>query len=197
MIPPPTARERFAWAMYDFANSGYTTVVLTAVFNAYFVGVVAGGLGTGDATALWTTIVAVGNAIVLLSAPVVGAIADHRASKKPFLVVATVVCVATTALLGAAVDAGLGREEAHELVRRHAVEAALAARTEPEPVGMLERLAADPRFPLDRAGLDRVVADPGRFLGLAESQVDAVWADVEALAVRHPAATDYTPEPIL
>ena len=36
-------REVFAWAMYDFANSGYTTVVLTAVFNAYFVGAVAGG----------------------------------------------------------------------------------------------------------------------------------------------------------
>jgi UMF1 family MFS transporter len=27
-------RERFAWAMYDFANSGYTTVVLTTIFNA-------------------------------------------------------------------------------------------------------------------------------------------------------------------
>ena len=35
-------REVFGWAMYDFANSGYTTVVLTAVFGAYFVGVVAG-----------------------------------------------------------------------------------------------------------------------------------------------------------
>ena len=37
-VPP---REAFAWALYDFANSGYTTVVLTAVFNAYFVGVIA------------------------------------------------------------------------------------------------------------------------------------------------------------
>ena len=36
-------REVFGWAMYDFANSGYTTVVLTAVFNAYFVAAVAGG----------------------------------------------------------------------------------------------------------------------------------------------------------
>ena len=31
--------------MYDFANSGYTTVVLTAIFNAWFVGAVAGGAG--------------------------------------------------------------------------------------------------------------------------------------------------------
>jgi UMF1 family MFS transporter len=37
-----TPREVWAWAMYDFANSGYTTVVITAIFNAYFVSVVAG-----------------------------------------------------------------------------------------------------------------------------------------------------------
>ena len=36
-------REVWAWAMYDFANSGYTTVVITAVFNAYFVAVIAAG----------------------------------------------------------------------------------------------------------------------------------------------------------
>jgi len=36
-------REAFGWAMYDFANFGYTTVVLTAVFNAHFVAAVAGG----------------------------------------------------------------------------------------------------------------------------------------------------------
>ena len=36
-----TFREAWAWAMYDFANSGYTTIVITAIFNAYFVAVVA------------------------------------------------------------------------------------------------------------------------------------------------------------
>ncbi len=43
---PPSAAtgaKRFAWSIYDFANPGYTTVVLTTVFNAYFVAVVAGG----------------------------------------------------------------------------------------------------------------------------------------------------------
>ena len=45
--PGVRKREVFGWAMYDFANSGYTTVVLTAVFNAYFVGVIAGGAPTG------------------------------------------------------------------------------------------------------------------------------------------------------
>ena len=43
-------REVFGWAMYDFANSGYTTVVLTAVFNAYFVGALARQRGLGHAS---------------------------------------------------------------------------------------------------------------------------------------------------
>ena len=46
------ARELWAWAMYDFANSGYTTVVITALFNAYFVAVVAGNAAW--ATLAWT-----------------------------------------------------------------------------------------------------------------------------------------------
>ena len=96
---PPRRREIWAWAMYDFANSGYTTVVLTAVFNAYFVGVVAATTGQGRATFIWTIAVAVANGVVLLVAPVVGAIADHAAAKKPFLAVTTIGCVVGTALL--------------------------------------------------------------------------------------------------
>lgn len=87
--------------MYDFANSGYTTVVLTAVFSAYFVGVVAAGVGNaGVATFLWTIAMAITNTLVLLTAPVLGAIADHGAYKKRFLLVTTVGCVLFTAMLG-------------------------------------------------------------------------------------------------
>lgn len=91
--------------MFDFANSGYTTVVLTAVFNAYFVGVVAGGVGNGMATLFWTLAIAVANGLVLISAPVLGALADHGAHKKRFLVASTAGCVLFTALL-ALVGAG-------------------------------------------------------------------------------------------
>ncbi len=102
---PPTVAtrsERLAWSMYDFANSGYTTVVLTTVFNAYFVAVVAGGaeISSGVATFLWTAIVATGNAIVLFAGPVIGAIADHHAWKKRFLLFTTIGCVLMTGLLG-------------------------------------------------------------------------------------------------
>ncbi len=93
-------REVFGWAMYDFANSGYTTVVLTAVFNAYFVSVVAQGAAWG--TLAWTLAIAASSLIVMLTLPAVGAHADLRASKKRLLVGCTVACVlGTLALVGA------------------------------------------------------------------------------------------------
>jgi MFS transporter, UMF1 family len=90
-------REVWAWAMYDFANSGYTTVVLTAVFNAYFVGVVAGKADW--ATFAWTAALGLSNAIVMIVMPALGAYADLRAAKRRLLMLATAGCVLTTALL--------------------------------------------------------------------------------------------------
>jgi UMF1 family MFS transporter len=83
--------------MYDFANSGYTTVVITAVFNAYFVAEIAGNAPW--ATLVWTTALAVSNLLVMVSAPVLGAYADARAAKKPLLAVTTLGCVLFTAAL--------------------------------------------------------------------------------------------------
>lgn len=90
-------REVFGWAMYDFANSGYTTVVLTAVFNAYFVGVVANGAPWG--TLAWTLALAASSVIVMLVMPALGAYADLRANKKRLLAVTTALCVGSTAML--------------------------------------------------------------------------------------------------
>jgi MFS transporter, UMF1 family len=101
--PGVAKREVFGWAMYDFANSGYTTVVLTAVFNAYFVGVVAQGADWG--TLAWTLALGLSNAIVMFTMPVIGAFADARAVKKKLLIVCTVGCVLATALLA---DVGRG-----------------------------------------------------------------------------------------
>ena len=90
-------REVFGWAMYDFANSGYTTVVLTAVFNSYFVGVVAGDAAW--ATLAWTLTLALSSLIVMAAMPAIGAYADLRAMKMRVLMVATAGCVAATVLL--------------------------------------------------------------------------------------------------
>jgi UMF1 family MFS transporter len=88
-------REVWSWAMYDFANSGYTTVVITAVFNAYFVAEVA--RGATWATFAWTCALAVSYVLIMASAPVIGAYADARAAKKKLLVASTLGCVACTA----------------------------------------------------------------------------------------------------
>jgi adenylosuccinate lyase len=56
-------------------------------------------------------------------------------------------------VLIAAVRAGVGRGTAHEVIKEHAVAVALAMREGAEP-DLLDRLAADPRLPLDRAALD-------------------------------------------
>jgi UMF1 family MFS transporter len=90
-------REVWAWAMYDFANSGYTTVVITAVFNAYFVGVVCAGQSWG--TFAWTLALSVSYAIVIFTAPIIGAYADVHAVKKKVLAITTSGCVLGTALL--------------------------------------------------------------------------------------------------
>ncbi|MDH2917204.1 MAG: MFS transporter [Gallionella sp.] len=90
-------REAWAWAMYDFANSGYTTVVITAIFNAYFVAVVAGNAPW--ATFAWTAALAVSYAAIMFSAPLIGAYADAYAAKKKLLALSTIGCVTFTALL--------------------------------------------------------------------------------------------------
>ncbi|MEY4258979.1 MAG: hypothetical protein RJA56_1880, partial [Pseudomonadota bacterium] len=90
-------REVWAWAMYDFANSGYTTVVITAVFSAYFVGGVAGGAPW--ATLAWTLGLSASYAWVLFTMPFIGAWADRHAAKKRVLMAATLACVLSTAAL--------------------------------------------------------------------------------------------------
>jgi len=97
LLPGVPRKEVFAWAMYDFANSGYTTVVLTAVFNAYFVAVVA--QGAPWATLAWTLVLSASYLIGMLLMPALGAYADVHARKKAVLGWVTVGCVVSTALL--------------------------------------------------------------------------------------------------
>lgn len=92
-----SSREVWSWAMYDFANSGYTTVVITAVFNAYFVAVVAERAPW--ATLAWTAALAVSYALIVATAPLVGAWADAHAAKKKLLMLTTAGCVLFTGLL--------------------------------------------------------------------------------------------------
>ena len=106
LAPGVTRREIWAWAMFDFANSGYTTVVITAVFNAYFVAVVAKGEAWG--TLAWTSAISLSYALIILTAPLIGAYADAFACKKRLLLFSTIGCVAFTAGLALAGPGELG-----------------------------------------------------------------------------------------
>ncbi|WP_326600355.1 adenylosuccinate lyase [Streptomyces sp. NBC_01803] len=105
--------------------------------------------------------------------------------------------LATTKVLMAAVRAGVGRETAHEAIKEHAVASALRMREGSERNELLDRLAADERIPLDRAGLDALMADRLSFTGAAAGQVAAVLARVEEVVKRYPEAAAYTPGSIL
>jgi UMF1 family MFS transporter len=97
LAPEVRPREVWAWSMYDFANSGYTTVVITAVFGAYFVSVISGNQPW--ATFAWTAALSVSYALVLVTGPLVGAWADAHAAKRRLLLVSTIGCVLFTAAL--------------------------------------------------------------------------------------------------
>lgn len=95
-LPPATPREIWSWAMFDFANSSYTTVIVTVAFSVYFTRLVA---PPGRGEFLWGIGIAIGNLIVLSLSPIVGAIADDSGRKKLFLGATYVTCVVGTALL--------------------------------------------------------------------------------------------------
>ena len=92
-------QELRAWAMYDWANSAFWTTVIVAVFPPFFSEYAAAGLDRDVATSrfAWGTTIAV--TIVAVMAPVLGAIADHRALKKKMLAVFLVIGVIATLLM--------------------------------------------------------------------------------------------------
>jgi adenylosuccinate lyase len=106
--------------------------------------------------------------------------------------------LATTKLLTAAVRAGVGREAAHEVIRTHAVEVALAMRERgADGNDLLVRLAGDGTLGLDRAVIEGALGEPMSFTGAASAQVDAFVARVEQLLERYPAALTYEHEEVL
>lgn len=87
--------------------------------------------------------------------------------------------MATEELIVRAVRAGMSRQDAHEVIRRHSIAAARAVKDEGKPNDLLQRLAADPAFPvpLDEIG---AVLKPDRFVGRAPQQVDEFLEEVIA-----------------
>ena len=91
---PVKKREIFGWCCFDFANSAYTTIIVTVVYAVYFAKVVANG--DARAAGWWGSALAVSQLIVIFASPLIGAIADVTARKKLYLMITAVVCSGAT-----------------------------------------------------------------------------------------------------
>jgi MFS transporter, UMF1 family len=89
-------KSRWSWYFYDFGNSAYASIVLLAVYSAFFKEVVVGG---AEGTRLWGISVGIAAIMVALISPILGTIADSTKSKKKFLFVFTILSVVFTAML--------------------------------------------------------------------------------------------------
>ncbi len=106
--------------------------------------------------------------------------------------------LATTKVLMACVRAGMGREQAHSIIKQHAVATALAMREGgARDNDLLQRLGSDARIPLNTEQLRQLVSEPLEFVGAARTQVQRFVSRAEQLARAYPEASKYEPEPIL
>ena len=94
------AKEIVGWAMFDFANQAYTLLIITVIFGDLFTRVI-----VGDApdyrlgNLLWSLALAASYLLVVVAAPVAGAVMDFQRSRKRFLFMSYMATVVTTALL--------------------------------------------------------------------------------------------------
>jgi predicted RNA-binding protein with RPS1 domain/MFS family permease len=93
----PNKRAIWSWSLYDFANSSFTTLIVTFVYATYFTQAIADDPIGG--TELWSRGVTITALVVALFSPVLGAIADRGGYRKLFVVLATLICVVATAAL--------------------------------------------------------------------------------------------------
>ena len=117
-----------------------------------------------------------------------GAIKSEFEKYLPFL--------ATTKILMAAVKKGVGREVAHEAIKKHAIASALNMR-EGKPQDLISRLASEKVLNLTEAELNSLLTEPLSFVGSAQQQVSDIAEKVAVIVKKYPQAASYTPSPIL
>jgi adenylosuccinate lyase len=100
--------------------------------------------------------------------------------------------LATTKILMAAVKNGMGREDAHEALKEISISASHEIR-EGKTTSLIQTIAADSRIPLNQEELEKLIASPIEFTGLAQEQCDAVIAKIVRLTKSHPEAAAYQP----
>jgi len=100
--------------------------------------------------------------------------------------------LATTKILMAAVKNGMGREDAHEAIKEISIAASSEIRAG-KTTSLIQAIAADSRIPLTHDELEKLIASPIEFTGLAPEQCDAVISKIARLTKSHPEAAAYQP----
>jgi len=91
-------RAIVAWTLYDFANSSFAAVIFATIYAAYYaIGVVGNDTGAGDLW--WGRVISVSMAMVALTSPFLGGIADRAGIRRPLFVGFTALSVTATALM--------------------------------------------------------------------------------------------------
>jgi MFS transporter, UMF1 family len=99
-VPLAPKKELFGWAMFDFANSSYTTVIVTVVYSVVFPKLIVGdGPDYRQGNLLWSVALSISYALVVLTAPVLGAVMDHAGHRKRWLAGSWILTVIGTAAL--------------------------------------------------------------------------------------------------
>jgi UMF1 family MFS transporter len=91
-------RAVVAWTLYDFANSAYAAVIMATIYAAYYALAVVGN-DRGDGDLWWGRVVSVSMAIVAVTAPFLGGLADRAGLRRPLFIGFTLLSVAATALM--------------------------------------------------------------------------------------------------
>jgi len=94
---PVKRSEIFGWCCFDFANSAFTTIIITVVYATYFSKAVA--MDDPAASSWWGRALALSQVVVIVLAPWLGAVADFTARKKRFLMWSASLCSVATAML--------------------------------------------------------------------------------------------------
>lgn len=97
LAPPGAKKSIFSWCLYDWANSAFSTVIITFVFSVFFTRGMIGDETQGSA--MWSYAIAISGICIAILGPVLGAIADHSGARKIWVFWLSMLCVVCSALL--------------------------------------------------------------------------------------------------
>jgi len=97
LAPPGAKKSIFSWCVYDWANSAFSTVIITFVFSVFFTRGMIGDETQG--AAMWSYAIGISGVCIAILGPVLGAVADHSGARKRWIFWLSMMCIAGSALL--------------------------------------------------------------------------------------------------